>query len=38
VKYYIKYFTPAFSSEKHKHAILNELGETKDELFNEDKL
>jgi hypothetical protein len=37
MKYYIKFFTPAFSSEKHKNAILNEAGETKEELFIEDK-
>ncbi len=37
MNYYIKVFTPAFSSEKHKHAILNKAGETKEELFNEDK-
>ena len=37
MNYHIKFFTPAFSSEKHKHAILNRAGETKEELFNEDK-
>jgi Skp family chaperone for outer membrane proteins len=37
MKYLIRFFTPAFSSEKHRHAVLNEIGETAEELFREDK-
>ncbi len=37
IKYFIKYFTPKYSSEKHKFAVLNKTGETADELFQEDK-
>ena len=36
-KYFIKYYTPGFSSNKHILAIRNETGETADELFQEDK-
>ena len=36
-KYFIKYYTPGFSSNKHILAIRNEIGETADELFQEDK-
>ena len=32
-KYYIRYYTDGFSSSKHKKAIKNKIGETKDELF-----
>jgi hypothetical protein len=37
MKYFIKYFTPKYSSEKHRLAVQNETGETADELFKEDK-
>jgi hypothetical protein len=33
MKYFIKYLTPKFSSEKHKLAVINQTGETADELF-----
>ena len=36
-KYFINYYTPGFSSKKHILAIRNEIGETADELFQEDK-
>ncbi len=36
-KYYIRFFTPGFSSKKHIKAIKKETGETKDELLKEDK-
>ncbi len=36
-KYFIKYYTLGFSSKKHILAIRNEIGETADELFQEDK-
>ncbi len=36
-KYFIRYYTPKFSSEKHILAVKNETGETADELFQEDK-
>ncbi len=32
-KYFIKYYTPGFSSKKHTLAVKNETGETADELF-----
>ncbi len=37
MKYFIKYFTPKYSSEKHKLAVQNQTGETANELFQEDK-
>jgi hypothetical protein len=37
MKYFIRCYTPAFSSKKHLHAVLNQTGETADELFLEDK-
>ena len=36
-KYFIKYFSPGFSSKKHILAIKNKTGESADELFQEDK-
>jgi hypothetical protein len=37
MKYFIKFLTPKFSSEKHKLAVKYQTGETADELFQEDK-
>ncbi len=36
-KYFIKFYTPGFSSKKHYFAIKDKTGETADELFQEDK-